>query len=256
MSEMNESQIKVIGAGFGRTGTTSLKGALEKLGFGPCYHMTEVFENPEHIPLWEAATRGESIEWEEIFTNYRATVDWPGAAFYERLVKAYPQAKVILTVRDPERWFESVHNTIYQADKVASSPVFSLLAFFVPQLKNMRRATPMVADLVWKQIFDRRFEDRQHAIEVFNDSIEEVKERVPEERLLVYEVSEGWEPLCNFLGVEVPENEPFPHLNDTESFRKFIRLGSILAIGVPVVLILVVGLALLLFARRRGRSRS
>lgn len=251
---MNEGQIEVIGAGFGRTGTMSLKAALEKLGFDPCYHMTEVFENGGHIPLWEAATRGESIEWEEIFKNYRATVDWPGAAFYERLMERYPDAKVILTVRDPGRWYESVHNTIYQVDKVASSPVFSLLAFFVPRLKNIRRAALMAADLVWRQTFDGRFEDRQHAIEVFNRSNEEVKKRVPEERLLVYEASEGWEPLCGFLGVEMPEDEPFPHLNETESFRKFIRRVSALNIGVPVALILVLGVVLLLFGR--GRSRS
>ena len=95
--------IEVIGAGFGRTGTISLKVAPEELGFGPCYHMTEVFDHPKHAELWEAAVRGEPADWEEIFRGYRATVDWPGAAFYEELMERYPHAKVILTVRNPQR---------------------------------------------------------------------------------------------------------------------------------------------------------
>ena len=95
--------VEVIGAGFGRTGTMSLKVALEELGFGSCYQMTEVFDHPEHLQLWEAAVRGELADWEEIFRGYRATVDWPGAAFYEELMERYPHAKVILTVRNPQR---------------------------------------------------------------------------------------------------------------------------------------------------------
>ncbi len=245
--------VDVIGAGFGRTGTLSLKVALEELGFGPCYHMTEVFENPDHLPVWETAAGGEPVEWEEIFSNYRATVDWPGAAFYERLMERYPEAKVILTVRDPERWYESVYNTIYSTEKMASSPLFSLAALFVPRLRTLRRAASMVADLAWNRTFDGRFEDHEHAIEVFNRLNEDVRERVPDERLLVYRVSEGWGPLCEFLGVEAPEDEPFPHLNDTESFQKPIRRVKALAAGVPVA-ISVVALILLFLSRDSVRS--
>jgi sulfotransferase family protein len=111
--------LEVIGAGFGRTGTMSLKVALEELGFGPCYHMSEVFDNPEHVEGWEAAREGRA-NWEELFQGYGGTVDWPGAAFYDELLERYPDAKVIPTVRDPERWYESVRGTIYNVQSVAS----------------------------------------------------------------------------------------------------------------------------------------
>lgn len=217
-----ETTLKVIGAGFGRTGTMSLKVALEELGFDPCYHMTEVFENPEHVELWEAAARRKPVDWEQIFHGYQATVDWPGAAFYKELMEQNSHAKVILTVRDPERWYESVRRTIYNIRKIATSPLFSFLALFVPQVRRMKRAALMAADLAWEGVFDGRFEDRRYAIEVFERWNEEVREQVPAEKLLVYEVKDGWAPLCAFLDVEPPD-KPFPHLNDTASFRKMIR---------------------------------
>ena len=105
--------LEVIGAGFGRTGTMSLKVALEDLGYGPCYHMIELFEHPNHVERWEVAVRGEPVDWEEMFAGYRATVDWPGAAFFKELSERYLEAKVILTVRDPERWYESARDTIF-----------------------------------------------------------------------------------------------------------------------------------------------
>jgi hypothetical protein len=194
--------LEVIGAGFGRTGTMSLKVALEELGFGPCYHMVELFEHPEHVERWEAAVGGEPVKWEELFQGYRATVDWPGAAFYKELSERYPEAKVILTVRDPERWYESARNTIFTLQDVGSS-----------------RAPQMARDLAAQKGFGSDVEDRQHMIEAFNRWNEEVKDFVPTDRLLVYEVKEGWTPLCNFLDVEVPKDKPFPHLNDADSFR-------------------------------------
>lgn len=196
--------MKVIGAGFGRTGTMSLKVALEELGFGPCYHMIELFEHPEHVERWEAAVRSEPVDWEDLFRGYQATVDWPGAAFYKELSERYPEARVILTVRDPERWYESARNTIFTLRDVASS-----------------RAPQVARDLASQKGF-RDVEDRQQTIEAFNRWNEEVKETIPPERLLIYEVREGWEPLCDFLGVEAPEDKPFPHLNDSESFRKMV----------------------------------
>ncbi len=246
--------LEVIGAGFGRTGTMSLKVALENLGFGPCYHMTEVFANPEHVELWEAAARDEPVDWDGLFRGYRATADWPGAAFYEELMARYPEAKVILTVRDPDRWYESARSTIYNIQSVASSPVFSLAALFVPRMRHLRRAASMAADLIWNQTFDGRFEDRRHAIEVFERWNEEVERRVPAERLLVYEVKESWGPLCEFLGVEAPVDKPFPHLNDAETFRKMIRrrmaaAAAVLAGGASLAVLALFYLA----SRRRGR---
>lgn len=246
--------IEVIGAGLGRTGTTSLKAALEALGYGPCYHMTEVFAHPEHIPVWEAARRGETVDWEEVFSGYRATVDWPAAAFHERLMLAYPGAKVILTVRDPERWYESVRATIYTVDGMASSPLFSLGSLLLPRLRNLRRAALMVSGLAWDDTFGGRFEDRDHATRTFERLNERVVERVPPEKLLIYSVSEGWGPLCGFLGVEPPD-EPFPRLNDTRSFRRMTRtLPALAAAGGAALLVSLVALALI--ALRRGRPRA
>ena len=199
--------LEVIGAGFGRRGTMSLKVALEELGFGRCYHMIEVFEHPEHVSLWGAAIRGEPLDWEKIFGSYQAAVDWPTTAFYKELMKVYPHAKVLLTIRDPEKWYESTMNTLYPTvDTPEPSPI-------------MR----MAAKLIWEQTFDGNFEDRRYAIEVFKRHNEEVKKHVPPERLLVYEVNEGWKPLCEFLGVEIPEEKPFPHLNDTEAFKGMVQ---------------------------------
>ena len=199
--------MKVIGAGLGRTGTMSLKVALEELGFGPCYHMIELFEHPEHLPLWEAATRGEPVEWEKIFANYQAAVDWPAVAFYSDLMKVYPDAKVLLSIRDPEKWYESTKHTIYtMIDDPDPSPMLQ-----------------MANKLVWEQTFNRNFEDRQYAMEIFERHNEEVKKQVPPERLLVYEVKEGWKPLCEFLGVAIPKEKTFPHLNDTEAFRQMVQ---------------------------------
>lgn len=244
--------LDVIGAGFGRTGTTSLKAALERLGFGPCYHMTELFEHPEHLDAWRAAVRGETVDWEGPLKGYRSTLDWPGAPFYEDLMEAYPEAKVILTLRDPERWYESTLNTIYEMNATTSSPLFSLMSWVVPRVRNIKHAVAIVDDLAWRDAFGGRFEDREHAISVFTEWNEGVKRRVPARKLLVYDVKEGWGPLCEFLGVEVPGDESFPHLNDTQTFRKRVRLIlTIAAAGlVGGASLAVLGLVLLL--RRRS----
>jgi hypothetical protein len=141
--------LEVIGACFGRTGTMSLKVALEELGFGPCYHMREVFEHPEHIELWGAAMQGKPVDWEQIFGDYRATVDWPGCTFYNELLERNPDAKVILTVRDPQRWYESAYNTIYTMTRAASSsPVFYLASLVFPRAKGVKRARRMIEEIV------------------------------------------------------------------------------------------------------------
>jgi hypothetical protein len=242
--------LEVIGAGFGRTGTMSLKIALEELGFAPCYHMTEVFEHPEHVELWRAAGQGETLDWDEIFHEYRATVDWPSAAFYEELMESYPEAKVILTVRDPDRWYESTRTTIFGMSGAAASPLFSLAALFVPRIRRIRRAVLMVSKLAWEDMFGGKFEDKELAIEVFEGWNEEAKKRVPAERLLVYEVKEGWGPLCEFLGVEVPD-KPFPHLNDAEVFRGRIRRIRALTVAMAALGVSLAGLVLLGIRRRQ-----
>lgn len=200
--------LQVIGAGFGRTGTMTLKTALEQLGFGPCHHMYEVIIHPEQADFWERATRGEDVDWEEMFANYRSSCDWPSCAFYKELAARYPQAKVILTLRDPHAWFKSVSNTIMASFK---GPMV---------LPDGRRVGPpgdFAPLLVGQKTFGGRF-DEAHMIDVFNRHNEEVRRTIPKERLLVFDAKQGWGPLCEFLGVPVPAT-PFPKTNSTEEFQ-------------------------------------
>jgi hypothetical protein len=194
--------LSVIGAGFGRTGTMSLKLALEQLGFGPCYHMEEVFKNPRASGYWEAAADGAPVDWEEVYAGYRATVDWPGANFYRELAEAYPQAKVILTVRDPEAWFASTQRTLFSPDL---------------QRPEDDSAMGRMGRKVVYGLFDGQVHDRERVISVFNRHNDMVRQVIPAERLLVYEVSQGWAPLCAFLGVAVPAT-PMPQVNSTAEF--------------------------------------
>ena len=209
--------MKLIGAGFGRTGTKSLQAALQILGLNPCYHMTEVMSRPEHLDLWYDAARGKPVDWKRLFEGYQATVDWPGCTFYKELMNVYPEAKVLLSTRDPEKWYESCCQTIYG---ISHSFPMSLLKYVIP---SMRRFTRMPDALIWKGTFKGRFEDKAFALDVFRRHLEEVKQYVPADRLLVYEVKEGWEPLCRFLGVPVPKDTPFPRLNDTAEFQNNVR---------------------------------
>ena len=219
--------LKVIGAGFGRTGTSSLQIVLEELGFGPCYHFEEVYKHRDHLAQWEAAARGEPVDWHKIFGKYQAALDWPSCAFYKELMNIYPDAKVLLTVRNPEGWYESAKNSIYQLGTgFKSSPVASAVMKFVKIISPLtRRIFRLSEDIVWEGTFHGRFEDKDYSIAVFQQHIEEVKKYVPPEKLLVYEVKEGWKPLCDFLGVEIPAGKEFFHLNDRTSFRKVVLHG-------------------------------
>jgi Sulfotransferase domain len=250
--------MKVIGAGLGRTGTASLQSALEELGFGPCYHMYEVFANPGHADFWRAAWRGEPADWDGVLGSYEATVDWPACSFYAELLERNPDAKVLLSVRDPERWYESTRQTIYKIGKISTGSPFSRLGFaLLSRLVFGSFKTgqgPMTEEIIWQGTFDGRFEDKDHAIEVFNRHNQEVQRRVPQEQLLVYEVKEGWGPLCEFLGVEEPA-KPFPHLNDAAEMRRRELSMRAFALAVPAALVLVVGIAALALLRRGSLRR-
>ncbi len=195
--------LSVIGAGLGRTGTMSLKLALEQLGFGPCYHMIEVFKNPAAPAYWEAAADGEPVDWEKVFVGFKATVDWPTASFYKELAAAYPEAKVILTERDPQAWYESTQQTIFAIRDETAAPTDAFVS--------------MIRKVVYK-MFDFRVHDRDWAISVFERHNAEARAAIPADRLLVYEVAQGWAPLCEFLGAPVPDG-PMPKVNTTEEFR-------------------------------------
>jgi hypothetical protein len=200
--------LEVIGAGLGRTGTMSLKSALEKLGYSGCYHMLEVFQHPEHLPFWERATRGERIDWSSVFEGFRAAVDWPACSFWRDYYHLYPEAKVILSVRNPDSWFDSVMNTIYPNST-------GMMQSDDPQ---KRRRGEWINELVWQGTFDGRADDRAHATAVFRAHNEQVKRLCDPSRPLVFQASEGWEPLCEFLGKPVPD-EPYPRTNTTEEFQ-------------------------------------
>ncbi len=199
--------IRLIGAGFGRTGTLSLKVALERLGVGPCYHMSEVFSHPEHIAVWNDALDAKAVDWDALFAGYAATVDWPGCHFWRELAQRHPDAKVLLTLRSAESWYASVHETIHPVLRNAPPPDPSLAAWHA-----------MVTKLIDVQTFGGRFEDRAHAIGVYERHNESVQREIPRERLLVYEVAQGWEPLCKFLNLAVPD-EAFPRVNSKDEFR-------------------------------------
>jgi hypothetical protein len=215
--------MKVIGAGFGRTGTMTLKVALEELGAGPCYHMVEVlWGDTTRLPLWQAAANGEAVDWQAVFAGFESTVDWPGCTFYEPLMEVFPEAKVLLTVRDPDAWYESAKNSIYAA----------LIAGRRGELSGGSNTPPspeafeMISRLIWEGTFHGRFEDRAYAIEMFNRHNEEVRRKVPAERLVVHEVKDGWGPLAEMLGVEEP-TAPFPRLNDKAAFREMVGLPAL-----------------------------
>lgn len=199
--------LRVIGAGFGRTGTNSLKLALEQLGLGPCHHMFELRDNPRQLGYWQAIADGGRPDWDEVFAGYAAQVDWPGARYWRELAAHFADAKVILTTRAPESWFESVQATIYpfMRDR-ADHPT-----------EDMRARGEMAHELIVRQVFHGRMDDRDHAISVFRAHIAEVQQTIPENRLLTYRITEGWEPLCRFLGVPTP-TAPMPHENARESF--------------------------------------
>jgi len=201
--------LAVIGAGFGRTGTLSLKGALERLGLRPCYHMIELIEHPEHAAFWERAAAGGAVDWDEILAGYRAAVDWPACNFYAPLAARYPRAKVILTLRDPERWYESARSTIFPR----------ILRSVAEADERAFARVRMQRKVVIEQAFGGDIASREHVLAVFRRHLEEVQRTVAPERLLVYRVADGWPPLCAFLGQPVPD-EPFPHVNSSGDFRR------------------------------------
>jgi hypothetical protein len=217
----------VIGVGVGRTGTLSLKAALEEVGLGPCFHMRNVLDHRDRLPLWEAAADGRPVDWNAIFAGYQSSVDWPGAAFWRELVAYYPSAKIILTVRDPARWYDSVRETIFQL--FGGGTDSELAAEALRRIPGIAKMHAFNRKVVWDGPFlQGRFDDRDFAIRAFAEHNATVRREVPAERLLVFEVSEGWDPLCDFLGLEVPDTE-FPHLNTPEAF--WTRVKARLAEG-------------------------
>lgn len=199
--------LKVIGAGFGRTGTHSLGLALDRLGLGPCYHLLEVAKNPGHAEMWLQALDGKPLDWGQLFAGYTSTVEWPGAAFFAELAEYFPDAKVILTLRDPGSWFESASETIFEGLELSAQNPDPL----------KRASSQLQRRLILERTFAGRYWEQEYAIEVYQQHIHQVVERIPKERLLLWNVKAGWKPLCEFLQKPTP-TQPFPWLNERNEF--------------------------------------
>ena len=195
--------LSVIGAGFGRTGTESMKLALEILGLGPCHHMKEVMANPEQIRLWRSIAADDEPNWDQAFAGYNAAVDWPSAYFWRELGEVFPDAKILLTVRSPESWYASMEKTIFRS------------------LKESTDRASVGVKLIAERVFGGRLDDRDHAISMYENNTAEVQAAFGPDRLLTYNVGDGWESLCRFLDKPVPDS-PFPRSNSAEEFHATI----------------------------------
>ncbi|HUY23384.1 MAG TPA: sulfotransferase [Acidimicrobiales bacterium] len=204
-------EIAVVGAGVGRTGTHSLKLALEQLLGGPCHHMIEMMGDPSQIPAWTDAIDGKPVDWSEMLARYRAIVDWPGGSFWPELSGAFPDALVLLSVRDPDVWYRSAANTIFLAfDQVPPE--------LAPWMEAVRR--------LLRDRFSDKFDDPTAMMDAFARHNDAVRAAVPAGRLLEWSPEDGWGPICERLGLAVPA-EPFPLTNSTAEFREMLGLAPL-----------------------------
>jgi hypothetical protein len=212
----------------------SMQAAFQTLGY-PCYHMKEVPKERGHLDAWHQLVTGQApMSWHDLFRRYEATVDMPACLYYKELMKAFPDAKVVLTVREPDRWYAS----------------FMTLHRFVNRLRGLGRVIPKLGKMVrfTDALLEKTFAgslDRDNCIRVFNEHNETVQRSVPPDRLLVFRVTQGWGPLCAFLGHDIPEGIPFPHLNEGD--RTLASVVERLFIGPWVwrILLATAGLAFL-----------
>jgi len=233
--------LKVVGAGFGRTGTLSLYTALNQLGF-PCYHMFEVLDNKDnksHLDFWLRVAQGkegEQYDWSQVFANYTATVDNPACCVWRELLASYPDAKVILTLhpRGAEAWYESTMDTIYFTEIMWQFKVLEWLTPFGRKFGEMSRK------LIWQRSHKGTMPNRDKAIAYYQQHIDNVRAEVPPEQLLVFSVDQGWAPLCEFLGVPVPDTE-FPNVNDRAQIKETIKgitKGAYTFVGIGAVVLM------------------
>lgn len=192
--------LKVIGTGFGRTGTDSMREALNILGFGPCHHMFEVINNEDQKQVWRALGAGGPADWDTLLAGYQSCVDWPTVTYWPQLIAKYPDAKIILTWRTPESWWESFERTI------------------LPSIEDPDDKETIGYTIVRNISFSGKPITREHAIAKYEANVAAVKAAVPADRLLIYKLGDGWEPLCAHLNVAVPD-VPFPRRNNTEEFH-------------------------------------
>ncbi len=215
--------IKIIGAGFPRTGTNTLKASLEMLGLEKTYHFKNLLTAPEKLHFWLTLEKTGDTDWEKLYDGFQATVDLPAYPWYLEHLKKYPDAKVILTVRPFEKWYVSLKNTIYSAGPQTLGEKLRMMSklVFNSRVRNMIKCVKFAKRRIFQVELQGRFEDKAFAEKVFNDHIEKVKATVPADKLLVYDVRDGWAPLCEFLKVPIP-SEALPHLNKKENFKTML----------------------------------
>jgi hypothetical protein len=204
--------LRVVGAGVGRTGTHSLKLALEQLLGAPCYHMIEVFGHPEHVPLWRAAGEGDMPDWDVLFEGYVAAVDWPVGSYWREVSEAYPDSIILLSDRDPDSWWKSASSTIFQAmDRMDNDEGGRAWHEMIMATLRSRFTVDVESEAAAKEAFVRHNDD--------------VRKTAPRDRLVEWTPAQGWGPLCAALGVDVPD-APFPHVNTTDEFRAMAGLDE------------------------------
>ena len=229
--------LQIIGAGFGRTGTNSLKVALEQLGFSRCHHMKEVAISRFQVRSWYALSKGEKKNWDDVFRGFAASCDWPSSAYWEELYRYYPQSRIILTVRDEEGWYRSARETIY--------PVSQLVPRWLIRVSRWTRELDgMITNVVWDGIFKGQFENRDYALGIYREHVDRVKQTIDPARLLIFEAKDGWEPLCSFLEVPIPDM-PYPHVNEAAEIKRIILALRILRYFPMIALVM----SMLLFWR-------
>ena len=217
--------MKVLGVGFGRSGTMSLKAALEELGAGPCLHMIDLIRNNELIPPWQDAAIEGKVDFDRMFAGFESTIDWPGCTFWRELIDYYPDTPVLLNYREFDGWYKSVKNTIVAVREASQKD----------ELKpDANRPAPppelwqVIGTLIYERDFQGKFEDEDWMRDMYYARIEEIKATVPAERLTLFELEDqpGWAPIADMLGVEAPQTE-FPHLHDTDEFRAEFGLPAL-----------------------------
>jgi hypothetical protein len=199
--------LQIVGAGLGRTGTHSLQLALQQLLDGRCYHMIEVFGRPDDIPVWHDAINGRMPDWNSFLSEYKATVDWPAAAFWREIADANPDAIVLLSSRDTAGWWKSVNNTI-----------FNVTRRDVPTDDPALQAQMKMIDAMLELRFTKNWTDEAEATRAYEAHNAAVRAAIPADRLIDYRTGDGWKPICDKLGLPIP-CEPFPHVNTTDEFR-------------------------------------
>lgn len=224
--------LRVIGVGLGQTGTHSLAAALDILGFGECFHADRMLERGDvrAAQAWLDIAEGRPARWDDIFTGYRSIASFPAWALYRELLAQFPDARVILTVRDREQWFDDINAGDYAAFKADPRWLF----WVSPVKRVMRKLEDL---LILERKYRHRLHDKQYALRVFEQHAQEVKSVVPADRLLIFDVRQGWGPLCGFLGVPVPEHRPFPRLNDIASVKARLRRRFFFFRGVEIAVL-------------------